>query len=95
MKHQSISAKNNTPNLSVEVLGIKKVKSSVPWTYVISDRNGEEIVGIFTNKNCKKTSQKEFRLERLFKRKDNKLYVKWKSYDNSFNSWIDKKDIDT
>ena len=42
-----------------------------------------------------KTSQKEFRLERLLKRKDNKLYVKWKSYDNSFNSWIDKKDIDT
>ena len=58
LKHKSISAKKYTPNLSVEVLGIKKVKSSVPWTYVISDRNGEEIVGIFTNKNCKKQVKK-------------------------------------
>ena len=58
MKHKSISAKKYTPNLSLEVLGIKKVKSSVPSTYVISDRNGEEIAGIFTNKNCKKQVKK-------------------------------------
>ena len=29
----------------------------------------------------------------VIRRKGNKLYVKWKGYDNSFNSWIDKKDI--
>ena len=34
-------------------------------------------------KNCK----------RLIKKKDDKLYVKWKGYDNSFNSWIVEKDI--
>ena len=32
-------------------------------------------------------------LEKVIKRKDDKLYVKWKGYDNSFNSWIDKKDL--
>ena len=52
----------------------------------------------FTKKNCKKKkkqtkNQKEFRIEKVIKRKDNKLYVPWKSYDNSFNKWIDKKYI--
>ena len=41
----------------------------------------------------KKTNQKNFRIETVIKRKGNKLYVKWKGYDNSFNSLIDKKDI--
>ena len=46
----------------------------------------------FTKKNCKKTNIKVFRVEKVIKRKSNKLYVKWKGYDNLFNSWIDKKD---
>ena len=41
-----------------------------------------------------KTSQKEFRVEKIIKRQGDKLYVKLKGYDNSFNSWIDKKDIE-
>ena len=47
----------------------------------------------FTKTNCKKTNQTEFRTEKVIKRKDDKLYVEWKGYKNSFNSWIDKKDI--
>ena len=43
--------------------------------------------------NCKKTKQNEFSIEKVIKRKGDKLYVKWKSYDNSFNSWINKTDI--
>ena len=37
------------------------------------------------------TNQEEFRIEKVIKRKENKLYVKWKGYNNSFNSWIDKR----
>ena len=40
-----------------------------------------------------KTNQKEFRKEKVLKRKGDKLYVKWEGYDNRFNSWIDKKDL--
>ena len=74
---------------------IKKVKNTVLWTYVILDLKGEEIVlrKRFTKTNCKKKNQKEFRIEKVINRKGDKLYVKWKGYDNSFNSWIDKKDI--
>ena len=51
-----------------------------------------EIFGTFCVKELPKTNQKEFRTERVIKRKGDKLYVKWKGYDNSLKSWIDKKD---
>ena len=46
----------------------------------------------FAKKNCKKTNQKEFIIAKVMKRKDDKLYVKWKG-DSSFNSLINKKVI--
>ena len=72
---------------------IKKVKNTVPWASNISDLNGEEIVGAFYENEFQKTNEKEFRIEKLIMRKRDKLYVKWKGYDNSFSSWIDKKYI--
>ena len=72
---------------------IKEVKNTVPWTYGINDLNGEEIIGIFYEKELQKTNQQKFRIEKVIKRKGNKLYVKWKGYDNLFNSWIDKNDL--
>ena len=70
---------------------IKKVKNTVPWTYVINDLNGDKIIGTFYEKKLQKTNQKEFWIQKLIKRKGDKLYVKWKDYDISFNSWINKK----
>ena len=70
---------------------IKKV-NTVPWTYDINDLNGEEITGTFYKKELQKTNQ-EFRIEKVIKKKGDKIYVKRKGYDNSFNSWIDKKDL--
>ena len=92
-KYKNIFAKGYTPNWSEEVFVIKEVKNTVPWTYVISDLNGEEIIGTFYEKELQKTNQQEFRIEKVLKRKGDKLYVKWKGYDNSFNNWINKKDI--
>ena len=68
---------------------IKQVKNTVPWTYVISDFNGEQIVRRFYEKELQKENQKEFK--KVEKRKGDKRYVKWKRCDNYFNSWIDKK----
>ena len=61
--------------------------------HVINDLNGEEIIGTFYEKKLQKTNQKEFRIEKVIKKKGNKLYVTWKGYDSPFNSWIDKKDL--
>ena len=89
---QKLFAKGYTQNWS-EVFVVKKIKNKVPWTYVISDLNGEKIDGTFYEKELQKTDQQEFRIEKVIKRKGDKLYVKWKGYDNSFNSWINKKDL--
>ena len=92
-KCKSIFAKGYTPNWSEEVFVVNKVQNTVPWTYLINDVNGEEIKGNFYEKELQKIDQKEFRIEEVIKRKGNKLYVKWKGNNNSFNSWIDKRDI--
>ena len=92
-KYKNIFAKGYMPNWSEEIFIIKKIKKTVLWTYVINDLNDEEIIGTFYENELQKTDQKEFRIEKVLKKKGDKLYVKWKNYDNSFNSWIDKKDI--
>ena len=87
-KYKNIFAKGYAPNWSEEVFVVSGIKNTVPWTYVVSDLNGS-----FYENELQKTSQKEFRIEKVLKRKGDKLYVKWKGYDNRFNSWIDKKDL--
>ena len=72
---------------------INKIKDTVPWTYDFSDLNGEVITGSFYEKELQKNNQKEFRIEKELKRKSDKLYIKWKGYNDSFNSWINEKDL--
>ena len=92
-KYKNIFAKGYVPSWSGEVYAIKKVKNTVPWTYVINYFNGKEIVGTFYGNELQKTSQKEFRIEKVIKTKSDKLHVKWKAYNSSFNTWIDQKVI--
>ena len=92
-KYKNIFAEGYTPNWSEEVFIINKVQKTVPWTYLINNLNGEKIQGSFYVKELQKNNQNEFRMEKVIKKKGDKLYVKWTGYDNSFNGWIDKKDI--
>ena len=75
-KYKNIFAKVYTPNWSEEVFVINKIKNAIPWTYVVNDLNGEEIIGSFYENELQKTNQKQFRIEKVLKRKGNKLYVK-------------------
>ena len=76
-KYKHIFAKGYIPNWSDKVFVIKKVKNTVPWTYVNSDLKRKEIIGTFYEKELQRTNQQEFR-----------IYI-----NNSFNSWINKKDL--
>ena len=88
-KYKTIFEKVYTPHLSEEVFVIKTVNNTVPWAYV-SYLNGEEIVGMFYEKELKKTNKKEFSVEKVIKKKCDKLFVKWKGYNNSCNNWLIK-----
>ena len=68
-KYKNILAKVYVSNRSEEDIMIKKVKNIVPWIYVISDLNGEEIVATFYGKKFQKTNQKEFRIEKVINEK--------------------------
>ena len=81
-KYKNIFAKGYTPTLSEEIFVIRKVKNTVPWTYEIADLNGEEIMGSFYEKELQNTDQKEFKIEKVIKKKGDKLHVKCKGYDN-------------
>ena len=81
-KYKNIFAKGYAPNWSEQVFVISKIKNTVPWTYGINDLDGEEILGIFYEEELQKTIQEEFKIEKVIKRKGNKLYVKWRKYDN-------------
>ena len=62
-------------------------------THGIEDPNGENFFETFHQKDLLKKNRREFRIEKVIKRKDDKLYVKQKGCDNSFSSWIDENVI--
>ena len=64
-KYKNIFSKGYTPNWSEEIFVIKKIKNTVPWTYVINDLNGEEITGRFYEKELQTIDKQEFRTEKV------------------------------
>ena len=78
-KYKIIFAKGYTQIWSEEFFVVSKIKKIIPQTYVISDLNGEPITGTSYEQGLQKTNQKEFRIEKITKKKGNKLYVKQES----------------
>ena len=72
-KYKNIFAKDYVPNWFEAVFVIKKVKSTVSWTYIFSDVKSEEIIGTFFEKKLQKANKKEFRVDKTIKRKGDKL----------------------
>ena len=90
-KYKNIFAKGYIPNWSEEVFVIQKVKNTVLWHMLLMILIKKKLLERFTKKIAK-PNLKEFRVEKIIKRKGDKLSVKWKGCDRFFNSWIDKKD---
>ena len=92
-KYKNIFAKGYVPNWPEKVFIVNEIKSTVPWTYTISYLNGEPITGTFYEKELQKTNQKTFRIKKVLKRNGDKLYVKWKGYENSLLVGLIKKTL--
>ena len=75
-KYKNIFAKKYSLNWSEEVFVVNKIKNTIPWTYVVSGLNGDETTESFYEKELQKTNQEEFRIEKVLKRKGNKLCIK-------------------
>ena len=76
-KYNTFYAKGYIPNWSEEVVVIKMVKSTVPWTNAIEDLNGEENVVAYYEKDLQKTNKTKFRIEKVIKKKTD-MILSWK-----------------
>ena len=91
-EYKTIFAKEYTPNWSEEVFVIRKIKNTVTWNYLIMILMVKKLLELFMKKKLQETNERIWN-KKVIKRKGNRLYVKRKDYDNSFNRCISKKDI--
>ena len=80
---------------SEQLYKIYKINKSNVITYQLKDMNDEIINGQFYEKELQlsKNTTGEYIFEKILKTNIDKIYVKWRGYDNSFNSWIDKNTV--
>ena len=98
-KKKKTFEKGFTTNWSEELFIVTEVKNTKPATYEIEDLNGKAIQGTFYEQELQKSKQSSYRIEKVLKRRKGKngqkeVYVKWKGYDSSFNSWIPLSDLE-
>ena len=95
VKKKKTFEKGYTPRWTEEVFTVSSVQNTSPATYKISDYSGEEIKGTFYEAELQKTDQEIYRIEKVVKKGKTKSLVKWKGYPESFNSWVNNKELVT
>lgn len=90
-KEKAVFEKGYTPNWSTELFKIRKIKMSMPVVYELEDMYGEEIKGYFYTEELLPAKYEDvYLIEKIIKRKGNKIYVKWLGFDAKHNSWINE-----
>lgn len=93
-KERSIFHKGYMPNWTTEVFTIKQIKLTNPITYLLQDQSGELIKGGFYKEELQTAKYPDiYLIEKIIRKKGNKLFVKWLGFDTSHNSWINKSDV--
>ena len=91
---KNIFEKGYDTNWTQEIFEIYDIKySNVPY-YYLKDLNNQKLQGTFYEQELQKTKQDDlYTIEKILKTNKDNIYIKWKGYDNSFNSWIDKNTV--
>ena len=96
-KKKGVFEKGYTPRWTEEVFEISQVLPTQPPTYRLKASDGEEIEGSFYESELQRTDQEIFRIEKILRRRTRggikEIFVKWKGYPASFNSWIKESDL--
>lgn len=93
-KFKTIFEKGYTPNWTTEIFKITQILPTFPITYRFNDLNNTEIKGCFYEHELQTTQNKDIYLvEKLIKRKGDKLFVKWLGFSDKENSWINSRDL--
>lgn len=93
-KYKHVFEKGYTPNWTTEIFKIKKIQYTHPITYRLIDLNNEDINGTVYAEELQFVKHPDIYLvEKIIRKRGDKVYVKWLGFDNSHNSWIDKQDM--
>lgn len=93
-KYKHIFEKGYTPNYSTEIFKIAKIQQTQPITYLLNDYQNNPIQGAFYEFELQKVKYSDIYLvEKIIRRRGNKMLVKWLGFDSSHNSWISADDI--
>lgn len=93
-KYREVFSKGYTPNWSNEIFKVFQVKPTNPTTYILNDTEGNQIQGGFYEYELQKAKFPDIYLvEKILRRKGNKLYIKWLGLSNKHNSWVLKNQI--
>lgn len=93
-KYKSLFDKGYLPSWTAEIFQIRKIRNTNPVTYLLNDANGAEILGGFYEFELQKVKYPNiFLVEKILKRKKNKVFVRWLGYSKDFDSWVNKIDI--
>lgn len=93
-KYKHVFEKGFTPNWTTEIFKINRIQDTDPITYLLVDLDGNDIKGTVYQQELQVVKNSTLYLvEKIIRKKGNKVYVKWLGFDNSHNSWIDKKDV--
>lgn len=93
-RYKGIFFKGYEPNWTTEIFVIVKVNITNPITYIIKDYKDNEIQGSFYEVELQKVkNETAFLVEKVLKRHDSKMLVKWLGFDDTHNTWINKNDL--
>lgn len=93
-KYKNIFEKGYTPNWTTEIFQIRKKQATNPITYLLTDLSDRDIKGTFYKEELQKVRYPDvYLVEKILRKKKDKVFVKWLGFDDSFNSWINKTDI--
>ena len=88
--------KGYLPGWTEEVFVIRRVKNGKVPTYKVEEWDGSLLRGTFYEQDLQKVNVKDddlFRIEKIVKRKGNKVLVRWKGWPVTYDSWLEKKDL--
>lgn len=93
-KYKGVFSKKYLPNWTNEVFTIHRVQPTSPETYILKDNKGEIVQGGFYGHELLKTQVSDvYLVQKVLKRKKDKLLVRWLGFDKTADSWIHKKDL--
>ena len=93
-KYKTIFEKGYTSNWTTEVFTIVKVQRTNPVTYLLEDYCGKSVAGAFYEYELHRAIHPDvYLVEKVLRRKGDKVYVKWLGFDESHNSWIHKNNV--